>query len=153
MKPANVLLAEGHVYLADFGLTRSAQEGAPEEKPHLSGTLDYVAPEQIEGDLPDPSADIYALGCVLYHCLTGEPPFAKRTQMELLWAHFSEDPPSVRERRPELPEAIDPSSPPPSPRSQVSAMPAGASWQRPPPRRSACAGWRKLASGMISAET
>ena len=109
VKPANVLLAEdGHVYLADFGLTRSAQEGAPEEKPHLSGTLDYVAPEQIEGEPPDPSADIYALGCVLYHCLAGEPPFAKRTQMELLWAHFNEQPPSLHQQRPELPEAIDP---------------------------------------------
>jgi serine/threonine-protein kinase len=109
VKPGNVLLAEdGTVYLADFGLTRSAQEGAPEEKPHLSGTLDYVAPEQIEGEPPDPSADIYALGCVLYHCLAGQPPFAKRTQMELLWAHFNEDPPSLHQHRPELPAAIDP---------------------------------------------
>jgi YVTN family beta-propeller protein len=103
-----LLAADGHVYLADFGLTRSAQEGAPEEKPHLSGTLEYVAPEQIEGDPPEPSADVYALGCVLYHCLAGQPPFAKRTQMELLWAHFNEDPRSLHTQRPELPEAIDP---------------------------------------------
>jgi YVTN family beta-propeller protein len=109
IKPANVLLAEdGTVYLADFGLTRSAQEGAPDEKPHLSGTLEYVAPEQIEGEPPDPAADIYALGCVLYHTLAGQPPFAKRTQMELLWAHFNEDPPLLHHQRPELPEAIDP---------------------------------------------
>jgi YVTN family beta-propeller protein len=109
VKPANVLLAQdGHVYLADFGLTRSAQEGVPEEKPHLSGTLEYLAPEQIEGDPPDPSADLYSLGCVLYHTLAGQPPYAKRTQMELLWAHFNEDPPSLHAQRPELPEAIDP---------------------------------------------
>jgi YVTN family beta-propeller protein len=108
VKPANVLIAhDSHVYLADFGLTRSAQEGAPDEKPHLSGTLEYVAPEQIEGEPPDPAADIYALGCVLYHCLAGHPPYAKRTQMELLWAHFNEDPPSPHQLRPELPEAID----------------------------------------------
>jgi WD40 repeat protein len=109
VKPANVLLAaDGHVYLADFGLTRSAGEGSPEEKPHLSGTLDYLAPEQIEGELPDPSADVYALGGVLYHCLAGQPPFARRAPMELLWAHVSEPAPSLHQQRPELPAAIDP---------------------------------------------
>jgi tetratricopeptide (TPR) repeat protein len=108
VKPANVLLArEGGVYLADFGLTRHAGEGSPVEKPHLSGTLEYVAPEQIDGELPDVRADVYSLGCVLYHCLAGEPPFPKESPMALLWAHFDEQPPSLRERQPELPAAID----------------------------------------------
>jgi YVTN family beta-propeller protein len=109
VKPANVLLSsDGHVYLADFGLTRSAGEGSPQEQPHLSGTLEYVAPEQIDGESPEPAADIYALGGVLYHCLAGEPPFAKDSQMALLWAHFHEPAPSLYERHPELPQAIDP---------------------------------------------
>ena len=108
VKPGNVLLArEGGVYLADFGLTRHADEGSPAEKPHLSGTLEYVAPEQIEGEPPDPRADVYSLGCVLYHCLAGETPFPKSSPMALLWAHFNEQPPSLRERRPELPASID----------------------------------------------
>jgi predicted ATPase/predicted Ser/Thr protein kinase len=108
VKPANVLLAEdGSVYLADFGLTSGAQEGRPAEKPHLSGTLDYVSPEQIEGESPDPRADIYGLGCVLYHCMAGEPPFPKGSPMAVLWAHFHEQPPSLHLRRPELPEALD----------------------------------------------
>jgi tetratricopeptide (TPR) repeat protein len=108
VKPANVLLArEGGVYLTDFGLTRHAGEGSPVEKPHLSGTLEYVAPEQIDGELPDARADVYSLGCVLYHCLAGETPFPKDSPMALLWAHFDEQPPSLCERRPELPAAID----------------------------------------------
>ena len=108
VKPGNVLLArEGGVYLADFGLTRHADEGRPAEKPHLSGTLDYVAPEQIEGEPADARADVYSLGCVLYHCLAGETPFPKDSPMALLWAHFDEQPPSLRERRPELPAPVD----------------------------------------------
>jgi predicted ATPase/tRNA A-37 threonylcarbamoyl transferase component Bud32 len=108
VKPPNVLLAEdGSVYLADFGLTRGADEVGPAQMPHLSGTLDYVSPEQIEGEPPDPRADIYALGCVLYHCLAGATPFSKASPMAVLWAHFHEAPPSLRERRPELPAAID----------------------------------------------
>jgi tRNA A-37 threonylcarbamoyl transferase component Bud32 len=108
VKPANVLIAEdGHVYLADFGLTRSAQEGSPEEKPHLSGTLDYVAPEQIEGELPDPRADTYSLGCVLYECLVGQAPFRRDRPASTLFAHLEEPPPPLHRYRPELPEAID----------------------------------------------
>jgi serine/threonine protein kinase/WD40 repeat protein len=109
VKPANVLLAkDGHVYLADFGLTRSAGEGSPEEKPHLSGTLGYVAPEQIDGELPDPSADIYSLGCVLFECLAGQPPFPGSSPVGLLFAHLEKPPPSLHQQRPELPAAVDP---------------------------------------------
>ncbi len=108
VKPANVLLArDGGVFLADFGLTRYAGQGSPAEKRHLSGTLEYVAPEQIDGELPDARADVYSLGCVVYHCLAGEPPFPKDSPMALLWAHFDEQPPSLCERMPELPAAID----------------------------------------------
>jgi hypothetical protein len=109
VKPSNVLLDQDeHVYLADFGLTRRLDEqGALAGEGRSVGTLAYVAPEQIEGGPVDGRADIYALGCLLYECLTGEPPFAHGSRLAVAWAHLEEAPPSARERRPELPEAID----------------------------------------------
>jgi YVTN family beta-propeller protein len=108
VKPGNVLLAEdGTVYLADFGLTRSAGESGPAEKPHLSGTPEYVAPEQIQHGEVGGSADVYSLGCVLFECLAGESPFAGSSPMSLLFAHLEKPPPSLTKQRPELPAAID----------------------------------------------
>ena len=75
---------------------------------HLSGSLNYVAPEQITERAVDPRADEYALACVLYECLTGEPPYRETSPMTLLWAHASEPPPRPSERNPVLPRAIDP---------------------------------------------
>jgi serine/threonine protein kinase/streptogramin lyase len=112
VKPANVLVTEEggreHCYLSDFGLARSGSEQpVPSEAPHLSGTIDYTAPEQIAHEPIDARADVYSLGCVLYECLTGEPPFARPRTMATLFAHVQEEPPSLHETRPELPEAID----------------------------------------------
>src|SRR3712207_9444048 len=78
VKPSNVLLdAREHVYLADFGLTRQqAEGGAPLGDARSLGTPAYLAPEQIEGGRVDGRADVYSLACLLYECLTGEPPFA-----------------------------------------------------------------------------
>ncbi len=111
VKPANVLVTEEggreHCYLTDFGLARDqgADAGAPT---HLSGTVDYTAPEQIGHEPAGASADIYSLACVLYECLAGEPPFQRARPTATLFAHTSEPPPSLAERHPELPEAIDP---------------------------------------------
>jgi hypothetical protein len=109
VKPSNVLLdASEHVYLADFGLTRRLDEqGGPAGEHRSVGTPAYLAPEQIEGGPIDGRADLYALGCLLYECLTGETPFARGSRLAVAWAHLEEEPPSARERRPELPEAID----------------------------------------------
>jgi YVTN family beta-propeller protein len=112
VKPANILLDANnggeHVYLSDFGLARLAGEARLDEMTHLSGSLHYVAPEQVTEQAVDPRADVYALGCVLYECLTGETPYRDSSPMTLLWAHASEPPPRVSERNPELPRAIDP---------------------------------------------
>jgi class 3 adenylate cyclase/tetratricopeptide (TPR) repeat protein len=109
VKPGNVLVAEGdHAYLSDFGLTkRSAASESLTESGRFLGTIDYVAPEQIEGEDVDGRADVYSLGCVLYECLTGEPPFARDSDLAVLWAHVQDEPPAVTERRPDLPPAID----------------------------------------------
>ena len=110
VKPSNVLLdARGHAYLADFGLTRQlAEQGADFGSGRSLGTPAYLAPEQIEGGPVDHRADIYSLGCFLFECLTGEAPFARDSRLAVVWAHLEEEPPSASERRPELPEAIDP---------------------------------------------
>ena len=113
VKPANILLAvEGgvvaQVYLADFGLTRrvGGARGVTVSGQVL-GTIDYVAPEQVEGGRVDGRADQYSLGCVLFECLTGVVPFRRDSELAVLWAHVNDPPPRVCDQRPELPAALD----------------------------------------------
>jgi serine/threonine protein kinase len=95
VKPANVLVDEdGHAYLTDFGVTKQLG-GDTTEAGTLVGTLDYLAPEQIRGEQVDGRADVYALGCVLYQCLTGAAPFHRATEAETLWAHMQEPVPTA----------------------------------------------------------
>jgi serine/threonine protein kinase len=92
VKPTNVLMDEGgHVYLTDFGITKQAG-GESTDTGRVVGTVDYLAPEQIRGDPVDGRTDVYALGCVLYECLAGAPPFRRATEAETLWAHMQEEP-------------------------------------------------------------
>src|SRR5579862_5644046 len=79
VKPSNVLLdGSEHVYLADFGLTRRLDDQTSQPADDRSvGTPAYLAPEQLEGRPLDGRADAYALGCLLYECLTGEPVFPR----------------------------------------------------------------------------
>jgi len=96
VKPSNVLLdRRGHVYLADFGLSRRLAEQAPGFEAGLSlGTPAYVAPEQIEGREIDGRADQYSLACLLHECLTGKPPFPRGSEAAVLFAHLEEPPPA-----------------------------------------------------------
>jgi WD40 repeat protein/tRNA A-37 threonylcarbamoyl transferase component Bud32 len=115
VKPSNVLLDRGarpdgsdHVYLADFGITkRASEETAIGADGHLLGTIDYVAPEQIAGEAIDGRADVYSLGCVLYECLVGQPPFRRDSDLAVVFAHLEAEPPAPSARRPELPAAFD----------------------------------------------
>jgi streptogramin lyase len=95
VKPANVLLgADDHAYLTDFGLTkRVASESGTTQAGGWVGTLGYVAPEQIRGQRVDARADVYALGCVLVHLLTGRAPFMRSGDEATLWAHLNDEPP------------------------------------------------------------
>lgn len=110
VKPGNVLLEDDRSYLADFGLARSAgsvDSGGGRDEARLSGTIGYMAPEQIEGDPVTARTDLYALACTLYECLTGQRPFARDSEVAMIYAHLSERPPSVVTLRPELPRALD----------------------------------------------
>jgi serine/threonine-protein kinase len=95
VKPSNVLVdATDHVYLADFGLTRRMREPKVAED-GLVGTIEYVAAEQIRGAEVDGRADVYSLGCVLYECLAGRPPFAHDSDVAVLFAHLASEPPTL----------------------------------------------------------
>jgi hypothetical protein len=114
VKPGNVLLAEtggsgtDHVYLSDFGLSKHSLAATTlTATGQFMGTLDYVSPEQIQGQPADGRADQYALACTAVEMLTGAPPFKRDESMALLWAQLEALPPPVTERRPELPPAID----------------------------------------------
>jgi WD40 repeat protein/tRNA A-37 threonylcarbamoyl transferase component Bud32 len=115
VKPSNVLLDTGarpdgsdHVYLADFGLTkRVSEETGLGDDGHLMGTIDYVAPEQIAGEEIDGRADVYSLGCLLYECLVGQPPFWRESDVAVVFAHLEAEPPAPSAERPELPAALD----------------------------------------------
>ena len=108
VKPSNVLLDEReHVYLADFGLSRYLGERRCPLGPAKSlGTADYVAPEQIRGEEVDGRADVYALGCMLYECLAGEPPFRRGTDAATLYAQLEEAPPVLPGLEEVLPKAL-----------------------------------------------
>lgn len=108
IKPANLLLAADHLYLADFGVAKIAAARREFTRTGMFvGTLDYASPEQIRNEELDGRADLYSLGCVLYHCLAGAPPFDRPSEYGTMHAHMYDPPPSLRARRPELPEAID----------------------------------------------
>ena len=115
VKPANMLLEASadrdrpdHVYLSDFGLAKGslAVSGLTSTGQFL-GTLDYVAPEQVEGRPVDGRADQYALGCVAFELLTGLPPFQRDQGMAVMYAQVSEPPPLLSSRRAGLPAGVD----------------------------------------------
>jgi serine/threonine-protein kinase len=108
VKPGNVLVDNVRSYLTDFGLTkRIASRTALTAAGRTVGTAAYLAPEQIRGQDVDARTDIYAFGCVLYECLTGDVPFTRDTDMAVLWAHLEQDPDPPSKRAPELPVELD----------------------------------------------
>src|SRR5437773_1237367 len=109
VKPANALVAaDDHIYLTDFGLTkRAASASALTKTGQMVGTVDYVAPEQVEGSSVDARTDVYSLACVLYHLLTGHVPFDKPSEMAKLFAHVHEAPPVPSAGAPGIPAELD----------------------------------------------
>ena len=111
VKPANVLVANGtplHLYLTDFGLTkRTGSQSQITKTGMFLGTIDYAAPEQIQGWPVDARADVYALGCVLFEMLTGGAPFKRENDYGALYAHMTEPPPAPSAASLEVPAAFD----------------------------------------------
>jgi hypothetical protein len=111
VKPANMLIdtsADDHLYLTDFGIARRVDSTtAVTEAGRPVGTVDYMPPEQINGEPVDARTDVYALGCVLYQLLTGAVPFERDSDVAKMFAHVSSEPPSASSLRPELTERVD----------------------------------------------
>ena len=95
LKPANILLADGHAYLCDFGLAKRTTSQAMTQAGSFLGTVHYCSPEQVRGEPLDGRADVYSFGCVLYHCLAGEAPYARESDVAVLQAHLNDPPPTV----------------------------------------------------------
>ncbi|WP_433608290.1 protein kinase domain-containing protein [Dactylosporangium sp. CA-139114] len=96
VKPGNLLVGEnGAVTLVDFGVARSAQVTAVTKLNAVIGTALYMSPEQASGHPISPSADIYALGVVAYHCVTGAPPFTGNSPLEIAIKHLQDEPPPL----------------------------------------------------------
>jgi tRNA A-37 threonylcarbamoyl transferase component Bud32 len=115
VKPTNMLLEisprssrPDHLYLSDFGLAKpSAAASGLTATGQFFGTVDYVAPEQIEGEPLDGRTDQYALACAAFEMISGFPPFQRENGMAVISAQLSEPPPSLSARVPGLPAAAD----------------------------------------------
>ena len=111
IKPANILLSDGPARIADFGIARAMTVAGGDQLTGSGvglGTPEYMSPEQSsEARLVDGSTDIYALGCVFYEMLAGEPPFTGHNVQVVMERHAKAPPPLLRIIRPSLPQRID----------------------------------------------
>jgi serine/threonine-protein kinase len=110
VKPSNILLDRNDfAYLIDFGIARAADETRLTKSGNTIGTFQYIAPERLGTRAEeDARADIYSLACVLYECLTGNPPFDEATLAQLVAAHLNTPPPKPSITALNVPAQIDP---------------------------------------------
>jgi serine/threonine protein kinase len=111
VKPGNILLDEtGGAFITDFGLAKSRDASALTRTGFAVGSMPYMAPEQARAEDVTAAADVYALGCVVFECLAGRPPFAGRRGVQMLSAHLYDEPPDPCDGRddgsPELTWAV-----------------------------------------------
>lgn len=110
VKPANILISDGHAVLSDFGLALAGDvsERLTESQSTAGGTVLYMSPEQMHGSSePDARSDVYSLGCVAYELLIGDPPFAGRTAWAVMARQATGSYTSLRQLRPDISEATD----------------------------------------------
>jgi serine/threonine protein kinase len=114
VKPGNVLLTtpdqpaeREHAYLCDFGIARHSATSTMTSTGQFLGTLQYAAPEQIQGRPVDGRTDQYALACMVYRCLTGRKPYPADDPAAVMFAHISAAPPRPSEHNPAVPPAVD----------------------------------------------
>ena len=107
VKPSNILLDdERGALLTDFGLAKRRDYSMLTAPGQMLGTLDYIAPEMLRGEEPGPSADLYALGCVVCECLSGKPPFGGLSMFEVGMAHLGDVPPDPCAERGDAPPSL-----------------------------------------------
>jgi len=111
IKPENILFQAGHAVVSDFGIARAVTEAGGDALTATGmavGTPAYMSPEQAAGEHEvDGRSDIYALGCVLYEMLVGEPPFTGPTAQVVMAKRFSDPVPSARRLRSAVSETVD----------------------------------------------
>ncbi|HEY6836789.1 MAG TPA: serine/threonine-protein kinase [Gaiellaceae bacterium] len=108
VKPANILVGpEDRAYLSDFGAVKELASAGMTRTGTFVGTIEYCAPEQIEGGEVDARTDVYALACVLYETLTGTPPFHRPSEVAVLNAHLHAQPPRLTKAVPGLPSDLE----------------------------------------------
>jgi serine/threonine protein kinase len=108
VKPANILVGpEDRAYLSDFGAVKELASAGLTRTGAFVGTIEYCAPEQIEGGDVDARTDVYALACVLYETLTGTPPFHRPSEVAVLNAHLHAPPPRLSKAAPGLPSGLE----------------------------------------------
>ncbi len=96
VKPQNILITnQGHPYLADFGVAKSADAPGLTATGGFVGSINYAAPEQIKGLTLTAASDVYALTAVLYHCLSGDVPYPSESEAGVMHAHLHEPPPTL----------------------------------------------------------
>jgi tRNA A-37 threonylcarbamoyl transferase component Bud32 len=108
VKPANILVGPNdRALLSDFGVVKELTSGGATRTGGFVGTIEYCAPEQIEGRDVDPRADVYALACVFYECVVGTSPFHRSSDVAILNAHLHAAPPSLTKAAPDLPSDLE----------------------------------------------
>jgi serine/threonine-protein kinase len=108
VKPENVMVtSDGVAKVTDFGLARAYADSRATQAGRVTGTVQYLAPEQLQGEPADPRTDLYSLGVVAFELLTGRVPFTAETSMAIAYKHIRERMPMPSSRNPAVPKGLD----------------------------------------------